>query len=209
MASNWDVISYALMKNTFYIILVLSFLGSCSTTESVSEDDSPYLDVPDDIVDEFIYENLNDFERQLLGTRNHISEEFSNLEHDMPDVFQREVVREEKEVDEYAGFRVQIASTRDIVHADTTRDNFRAGADSTIEGYRADAYIFFRPPYYRVHAGDFQNRDTAIEFSKLLKQRYPGAWVVHDRIEPEKVPADTIKIQFKSPAQLEEELNEY
>lgn len=196
------------MKNLFYIILVFSFIGSCSTTESVSEGESPYLDVSDEVVDEFIYENLDDFERRLLSTRNHLSGEFSNLEHDMPEVFQREAVQEEKEVDEYAGFRVQIASTRDVVHADTTRDNFRAWADSTIEGYQADTYEFFRPPYYRVHVGDFQNRDTAIEFSKLVKQRYPDAWVVHDRIEPEKVPNDTIKIQFKSSAQIEEELNE-
>ncbi|MEX0646624.1 MAG: SPOR domain-containing protein [Balneolaceae bacterium] len=204
MASGWDVIN--MMKTFTYIILLASFVISCSTTESVTESDEPvpYIDVSDEVVDEFVMENLDDFERTLLATRNQLSDQFEHLEHDMPEVFLREVVQEEEEVDEYAGFRVQIASTRDVVHADSTKDNFVAWADSVITGYQADAYIFFRPPYYRVHAGDFHDRDTAIEFSRLLKQRYPDAWVVHDRIEPEKVPADTIKIQFKIPEVIEE-----
>lgn len=198
------------MKTLSYITILIVFLWSCSTTKTVSEedDDSPYIEVSDEVVDEFVLENLDDFERKLLATRNQLSDQFSNLEHDLPEVFLHEVVEEEVEVDEYAGYRVQILSTRDVVEADTTKDDFQAWADSTIEGYEAEAYVFFRPPYYRVHAGDFHNKDTAVEFSKILKLRYPDAWVVHDRIEPDKVPADTIKIQIKSLEVIEEEVEE-
>jgi len=45
----------------------------------------------------------------------------------------------------------------------------------------------FRQPYYRVRVGNFKIRENAIEFSRILKNRYPDAWVVHDRIDPENI----------------------
>jgi hypothetical protein len=75
-------------------------------------------------------------------------------------------------------------------------------AAENISGYDVEAYIYFRQPYYRVRAGDFRNRDRAIEFSRLLKDRYPEAWVVHDRIEPDHVPADTTHFRLVDPSQI-------
>lgn len=187
------------MKTRLLPVIFLLLLLGCSTTEKTADSDrsGPFIDITDEMVDNFAEENLDDFERMLLATRSQLSDQFSDLEHDMPEIFLREAVRRKVEVDEYAGYRVQIISTRDVVQADTTKHNFVAWADSTFEGIQTDAYVLFRQPYYRVHAGDFRDRDMANEFSRLIKQKYPNAWVVHDRIEPAKVPADTAQIRLK------------
>lgn len=118
--------------------------------------------------------------------------------------FLREVVREESEAERYAGFRVQIISTRNVAEADSLQDDFRAWANERFDGYDPEVYVFFRQPYYRVRTGDFRDRNQAIEFSRLLKIRYPEAWVVHDRIEPDRAPGQnrTIRFQERSPSLL-------
>jgi hypothetical protein len=183
-------------------------LISCSSTEKSTERDrtdriasggTPYLDVPDEAADEFLMEDMNELERLLYDTRNTLDDESVNLQHEMPEMFTRIIESRTNQVDEFVGFRVQILSTRDVVHADTTRDGFMAWADSTLAGYEPNAYVFFRQPYYRVRTGDFRDRDMAIEFSRILKQYYPDAWVVHDRIEPNRVPADTASIRIREP----------
>ncbi|MDZ7757371.1 SPOR domain-containing protein [Rhodohalobacter sp.] len=192
------------MKKLILSLLFFPLLLSCSTTESVTEDDdrngterSPYLEISDEALEEFALEELDEFERTLYLNRTRLTDRFATIQHDMPELFTREVAVEERETDQFAGYRVQILSTRDVIHADTTRDNFVAWSDTTMEAYKPNAYIHFRQPYYRVQAGDFQNREKAIEFSRLIKQQYPEAWVVHDRIEPQNVPADTTTFRFR------------
>jgi hypothetical protein len=138
----------------------------------------------------------------LVENRSMLTDQFDNLRHDMPEVFTREIVKDEREVDQYAGFRVQILSTRDVEEADSIRDEFMAWADSSFHDYTPDAYVLFRQPYYRVRTGDFHDREMAIEFSRLVKIHYPDAWIVHDRVEPQNVPADTVEIRFKDPEDL-------
>jgi hypothetical protein len=191
------------------ILLVTVIIISCSTTERTTESDrnpgeteSPYLPVSEEIADEFLLEELSELERLLYETRNSLADESSRLSHEMPEMFTRKAASRNDEVDEFAGFRVQILSTRDVVHADTTRDGFLAWADTTLAGYQPDAYVLFRQPYYRVRAGDFRDRDLAIEFSQMLKQYFPDAWVVHDRIEPYRVPADTAEIRIRRPDEM-------
>ncbi len=193
-----------MMKKLILSLLFFPLLISCSTTESVTEGDertpadrSPYLEISDETLEEFVLEELDDFERTLYLNRTRLTDRFATIQHDMPEMFTREVITEEQETDQFAGYRVQILSTRDVIHADTTRDNFVAWADTTMEDYKPNAYVHFRQPFYRVRAGDFQSREKAIEFSRLIKQQYPEAWIVHDRIEPELVPADTTSFRFK------------
>jgi hypothetical protein len=192
------------MKKLILTLVLFPLLLSCSTTESVTEKDdrstterSPYLEISDEALEEFALEELDEFERTLYLNRTRLTDRFATIQHDMPELFTREVTVDESEVDQFAGYRVQILSTRDVIHADTTRDNFVAWSDTTMEAYKPNAYVHFRQPYYRVRTGDFQNREKAIEFSRLIKQQYPEAWVVHDRIEPQSVPADTATFRFR------------
>jgi hypothetical protein len=99
----------------------------------------------------------------------------------------------------FDGYRIQILSTRELTNADSVAASFRVWSDTTITGYNAKAYVSFRQPYFKVHIGDFQQRNQANSFTQLIKQKYPDAWVVHDRINPADVPADTASFSFAKP----------
>ncbi len=44
------------------------------------------------------------------------------------------------------------------------------------------AYISFREPYYRVRVGDFRTRLEAIKFLSVIREKYPYAWEIKDKI---------------------------
>ncbi len=193
-----------MLKKLIYLSSFL-LLVSCGTSEPATEADEDraaevprtLLEIPDEIVEVFVAEQLSEDEKLMLDYRTSLSDQYSEEGLAIPEIFLREVTYEEREVDPYAGFRVQILSTRDVAEADSVRDNFVAWADSVIAGYEPEAYVLFRSPNFRVRTGDFQDRDRALEFSRLVRSKYPDAWVVHDRIEPESVPADTADIYFR------------
>lgn len=190
------------------VLLSLLLFWSCATPETSADDDperrpaSPYVETVEEDADDFSLDDLDEFERLLFDNRSELTDRFDNLQHDIPEIFTREVVRDDSDRDRYAGFRVQIKTTRSVSEADETRDSFVAWADSTLYGYNPDAYVVFRQPYYRVRAGDFHDRNRAIEFSRLIKTHFPDAWVVHDRIEPDVVPSDTTDIRFREPGDM-------
>lgn len=187
------------MRIFFYTLLVSALLvAGCATSEPTAEEGDSSADEPiGDLADEYRDADLSEVERLLLSTRSSLSNHFSDDMTQVPDLYQQEIVVDERQRDPYAGFRVQLLSTRDVAVADSVRDYFVAWADSVIAGYEPDAYVVFRSPNYRVRAGDFQDRDKAVHFSGMLKSRYPDAWVVHERIEPSKVPADNAEIEFR------------
>jgi hypothetical protein len=180
------------MRYTFILLLTgLIIFSSCSSTKELSDDpneeDSPILPVDEQVAEEYIRSELDEFERILYDNRTYMSVHFSQIDQEIPEQFLKEAVREERETDQYAGFRIQILSTRDVAVADSTTDEFRAWTSEELPNYQIETYIVFRQPYYRVRAGNFKVRENAIEFSRLLKNRYPDAWVVHDRIDPERI----------------------
>lgn len=190
---------------TFIPFLMLLLFTACGTTEPgvEREEAEPIFQYSDEDEDEFdeeykadLDETLSSDERLLLRTRSHLSHHYSEAMEVIPEIYLREIVIDDGNSDPYAGFRIQLYTTTNVADADSVRDNFVAWADSTIAGYEADAYVIFRSPNYRVRAGDFQNRERAIEFSSMLKPFYPDAWVVHERIEPSKVPDESAEIQF-------------
>lgn len=194
------------MKKFLTSLLIIVIATGCATTETVTEEvERPIFDIDEEIAEITIREEaeeMDEFDLLLAYHRSHLSDRFATLEPDIPELFLRESEREQREIDPYAGFRVQILLTRDVAEADSVRDDFRAWANERIEGYEAEAYVYFRQPNYRVRTGDFRDRDAAIEFSRIVKNRYPEAWVVHDRIEPENVPSDTTVIRLRDRAEL-------
>lgn len=181
-------------------------LAGCKTTEktttetdespSSETENEPIFDVDPEVVEAYLAEEMDEFDQLLFENRSQLSDRFATVEHDLPDLFLKDVVQEEKVVDQYAGFRVQLLSTRSVAEADSTKDNFRVWADQHIRGYSPEAYVTFRQPYYKVRVGDFRDQQKANNFSRMVKGEYPAAWVVHDRIEPDFLPADTTQIEF-------------
>ena len=182
--------------------IMILFIG-CSTTEKATDNSGdssgepstetgqPIFDIDPEVVEDDLVEEMDEFDRLLFENRSRLSDQFASVEHDMPEVFLKDYVITDRVVDQYAGFRVQLLSTRSVVEADSTKDNFRAWADEYIEGYSPEAYVTFHQPYYKVRVGDFRDQQKANNFSRMVKDEYPGAWVVHDRIEPEFLPTDT------------------
>lgn len=190
------------MKHLLIILSAVTFtvLYSCATSEPVTdsnasgdEENETILNLPEESYEEFVdIEDLDEVEKILYVNRSRLTDLFASRSHDMPEHFLREV-EEEEETDIYAGFRIQVLSTRDMKLADTTQTAFNAWADTTFQEYVPRAYVFFRQPFYRVRVGDFHDRERAIEFSRKIKSRYPDAWVVHDRINPFRVPPDSVQ----------------
>ena len=135
----------------------------------------------------------------LNALRSSLGDEYITQQHDFPETFMEKYQGDQqKERDPFDGFRIQIASSRRVVIADSIASSFRVWSDTTLAGYQPDTYVFFRQPYYRVHVGDFHNRERAIDLSRLIKRVFPQAWVVHDRINPSLVPPDTVQIGIQT-----------
>jgi hypothetical protein len=124
--------------------------------------------------------------------RSDLSDPYARRTQDMPEAFEwRPPEKSGEEAIDNEGYRVQIASTRNVAIADSISSQFRQWMAVLGTDYQPNTYIIFRQPYYRVHVGDFHQREPAIDFSRMVKRRYPDAWVVHDRINPNEVPADS------------------
>lgn len=190
---------------SYLLISFLFLLSACGTSEpGVDRDEEPtvfhYVDEEDEEFDDDydveLDEALSSEERMLIRTRSQLSHHYSESMEVIPEIYLREIEIDNGNADPNAGFRIQLYTTTNVAAADSIRDGFVAWADTTIDGYEPDAYVIFRSPNYRVRAGDFQNRQRAIEFSNMLKPFYPDAWVVHERIEPSKVPDESADIRF-------------
>ncbi|MEQ9266187.1 MAG: SPOR domain-containing protein [Balneolaceae bacterium] len=187
------------MIKQFYFIFVLVLILSCSSSEPISNT------IP---VDESSSEqtvtttqtaatNTTSSGIDLEKYRSSLSDTYLNKSNEVPEAYNRLKIVTEEEKDLFEGYRVQIYSGQNVAIADTIASRFRAWSDTTIVGYQAETYTFFKTPYYRVHVGDFHDRSKAIYFSNILKRQFRESWVVYDRVDPYRVPADTVDIFTK------------
>lgn len=173
-------------------VAALMIIAGCSTPETVTERDIRPVEPPEsgeerEISEGSIRDDLEGFERTLFDYRSSLSDQFSTISNDVPEAYQQDASYQSPGED-IAGYRVQIYSTREVAAADSTLDDFRVWASQNLDEHSTiEVYIYFRQPYYRVRAGDFKNRENAIEFARIAKQQYPDAWVVHDRINAENI----------------------
>lgn len=117
---------------------------------------------------------------------------FASQQNDIPEAFARIKTYTAKQVDLTKGYRIQIYSGESVVEADTVAAKFRGWVSANVEGYQADTYTFFKTPYYRVHVGDFHEREKALKYSRLIKREFKDAWVVYDTVNPYAVPDDSV-----------------
>jgi hypothetical protein len=134
---------------------------------------------------------------QLLATnRSRLSDVYHTKKNFIPAAFQEESTNENID-GQNRGYRIQILSSRNASKADTVAEHFRFWADSVMASYVPEAYVSFNRPYYKVRVGNFQVYNRAQELNRLLKNRYPGAWVVHSVIKPNLVPTDSVRFKLK------------
>lgn len=172
-------------------------MWGCSSSEPlVDEDGEPLIEVNGEMAEDYLSGEYSEDEWLLITTRSKLSDAYAVAEHEIPDLFYEEVIEDETEVDIFAGYRVQIISTRDVNLADSLKADFEIWADTTFANISPRAYIHFRQPFYRVHVGDFNNRQRAIEFSRMIKWKFNDAWTVYDRINPYRVLPDSVDIEL-------------
>lgn len=182
---------------TLIIFLIVAILGTavaCTTTEQTTKRDE---DPETETTEEYTETQRNELAALLTRTRNKLADTYLTQQHDVPEAFLKVDTTDNSYYNPFDGYRIQILSSREVNTADSISTQFRLWADTTLAGYTPKAYVFFKQPYYKVHVGDFQDREKANTLSRIIKRKYPEAWVVHDRIDPSNVPADTTKIKLQ------------
>lgn len=190
----------------FLAVAILGTAVACSTTEQTTKrDEEPETET----TEEYTETQRNELASLLTRTRNKLADTYLTQQHDVPEAFLKVDTTDNSYYNPFDGYRIQIHTSRDLSMADSVSTQFRLWADTTFTNYTPQAYVFFKQPYYKVHVGDFQDREKANILSRIIKKKYPEAWVVHDRIDPGNVPADTtkIKLQEQKPKQKQSEEN--
>jgi|GEM_PF-589006 len=183
---------------TIFVFSIIAFSIGCSTSKNTARDNGATSFGTDTA--SMGNEHLTDLQRMLKNNRSELSDVYTTQRQDMPKAFLKKSSSNEAiNNDPFDGYRIQIISTKDMQLADSVASQFRGWADTTIAGYSAKTYVFFKQPFYKVHVGDFHKRDLAYDFTKLIKRKYPEAWVVHDRIDPKDVPVDTASFSIIKP----------
>lgn len=187
------------MKRLLALTLISSsllLLVHCSATEPVQERSGDLSETPslpeEDTVERLSSEEENRIAERLQQNRSRLQDQFVGLIHHMPEFYDR---IEEQQSDSTQGFRVQILSTRDVALADTTRQEYEAWIEQSRLDAQPHSYIDYRQPTYRVRIGDFHSRDRAIVFSQVVKRQFPAAWVVYSPVEPDRIPADSVRFE--------------
>lgn len=176
------------------ITLCSLFIYSCGTTGKSSRD-AGTEDAPEETAvstEESADEASQEFIALLSTNRSSLDDVYSTRQSEMPDLFLESNSSARDIGDPNQGYRIQILSTRNVSMADSVASNFRFWAVDNMKEYIPEAYVLYRQPYYKVHVGNFQFREQAMQLNTLVKKQYPDAWIVPDEVEPELVPSDTL-----------------
>ncbi len=179
------------IKSHLFLLSVIGLImtAGCGTIGSVEDEPLPEAPEPGAETRELSEEFIN----TLNETRSKLNDAFA-AQNEVPEYFLQRTRPDRRIGDPLSGYRVQILSTRNVSEADSVANTFRSWSDRSIIGYFPQTYITFDQPYFKVHVGNFQFFDRASNFTQLLKVEFPGAWVVHDRIEPDAVPTGQIRL---------------
>jgi hypothetical protein len=174
-------------------LLLAIFISSCSTSKKATKGREPGKMTNIKPVNK---NKAKALAHLLSSNRSQLSDVFNSQKDSIPSIFQKPSTNRNSDAGD-RGYRVQILSIRDASQADTVAKHFHSWADSVMAQYVPKAYVLFKPPYYKVRVGDFENYNRAQKLNRILKSKYPGAWVVHSEIKPDSVPADTVKFKLK------------
>jgi hypothetical protein len=170
------------------LLLGVMILSSCGTTISTTDDSGTRSD--ETAAEEVSENNLSsEFIAILNVNRSNLNDVYATGKNDIPQLF----LQKSKSRDignPLQGYRIQILSTRSVKAADSLANNFRTWAETTFQDYIPKAYVQFQQPYYKVHVGNFHFQEQAMRLNKMLKSRYPDAWIVPNKIEPALVPKE-------------------
>lgn len=137
--------------------------------------------------------NQQQLANELDKYRNKLSDIYNTLDNKIPDPFR--LNEQQQAVNPYQGYRVQLISTSNKEAAEEVMKEYNDWIfQQNNIPYKGNAYIVFKQPDYKIHVGDFQKQENAIHFAQKLKKKFPGAWIVNDTINPDRVPSDSTNV---------------
>jgi hypothetical protein len=164
-------------SKTFLIVTLFISIVGCSTTKPVVSDQKEEITPQETVFEEMVTSvDLNQFRIRPESV-------FISVENSIPEEFQVEE-SQTAVTNPNSGFRIQIISTADVSIAERLQREFVEWQSAELHDYEAATYLQFRQPFYRLHVGNFRSRAQAIEFSRVVKRKFPDAWVVFDTIDP-------------------------
>lgn len=162
--------------------LVILTLSACSASAPVVSDPPPVENDGPTSWSEVEEVDMNDYPDVLPQIE-------SALEHDVPQSLMNSTADDGTTI-ELDGFRVQVFSSSEREEAVRVEDALQRWINGLSDGQRnnlglSDAvtvYSFYRPPFYRIRVGDFEQREEAARLAGTLQRQWPGALVVPDRV---------------------------
>ncbi|MBP3193071.1 SPOR domain-containing protein [Natronogracilivirga saccharolytica] len=133
-----------------------------------------------------LLEELPELAFDLKSHRSQLSDQGAVFLNEIPDIYLSEPETEERREPD-RGYRIQIVSTEDARLANDIKDHFDDWIREVSAPPYPNTYMTFRPPYYRVHVGDYLSREKAMEFTEFVRLEFDEAWVVHSSINPARV----------------------
>ena len=171
-----------------FVILLLTATAACSGSRDPIDDRGPRLPDPDPTpaVDLSRYEDFD------VGAYPDEVPAREAVSHDVP----ASLLDGEAEVTgprTVQGYRIQIFSSRDKATADRYLDDAMGwwrsrDRDGTLDDVYGEetspepVYLVYRQPYYRIRMGNFESRRDAAGLLRLVKARFPDAFIVPDRV---------------------------
>ncbi len=192
------------------MLVIMLIIASCATTDELKDDEmerlldeateeygdlAEYMDERDTYEEALDGEALEELEaraEELLSElpelsvnlerhRSRLSDHHAVLRNDIPEVY-IEKQETERRAESNRGFRIQIISTQNSRLAEDIREDFEEWIQDISSPPYARTYMVFQQPYYRVRVGDYLDREKAMEFTELVRLRYPDSWVIHSQI---------------------------
>ncbi|HKJ31248.1 MAG TPA: SPOR domain-containing protein [Balneolaceae bacterium] len=169
------------------LIFILLLISGCSSSKKVEKTVSEIKKSEQKVQAEKTASFISGV--NLADYRTKLSDIYSTMNNKVPDAF-KPLPSQKEHIVSNSGYRVQIISTDNKDKAEDVLHKFNDWIfEQNDITYKAMAYIIFKQPYYRVQIGDFLSKKNAIKYSRKVKRKYPGAWIVQDKINPNMTPA--------------------
>jgi hypothetical protein len=169
-----------MMRLTIILLFIVS-LASCSTSTQIINTD---LGSGNGSMADSVFSDTDYIVMDYTSVRARADDPLSSVSNPFPDDY-RFVTTGSTVSNNRQGFRVQLLSTQDRNEAEMMLENYKIWLASQRLEYKPKGYIQFRAPFFRVHVGDYYDRNIAFELVKLMKNQFPDAWIVADTIDPE------------------------
>lgn len=168
-----------MLRNATSILLII-LIASCSTSSKVMNTgtNSNVASTDDSLWTESDYIFMD-----YASIRVRIDDPLSSVSNQFPDDY-RNVTSSSVVSKSRRGYRVQLLTTQNRNDAEIMLENYKIWLASQRIDHKPKGYIQFRAPLYRIHVGDFDDRNDAFELVRLLKNQFPDAWIVADTIDP-------------------------